>query len=222
MIERVRGAVVARRPGSAVLDVGGLGLEVQLTARAQAALPRNGDAVVLTRYIVREDAVSLYGFADEDEREGFDRLLAVAGVGPRLALATVSALAPDRLRRVLAAGETTALLAVPGVGKKLAQRIVLDLKDWAAAAVGADPDMPSEPAADRGATAALDAEPESATAVLALVGLGYPPPEARAAVGRARAAGATAAEALVRDALRQLAPATARVVEDGERGEVRA
>jgi Holliday junction DNA helicase RuvA len=215
VIERLRGPVVARGAGSATIDIGGLGLEVQLTARAQAALPASGEAVVLTRHIVREDGVMLLGFADSAEREGFDRLLTVAGVGPRLALATVSAVPPDRLRRALAAGDAAPLLAVPGVGKKLAQRIALDLKDWAAAGLPAD----EAPVPARLGEAALaEDDGEAAAAVLARVGLGYGGAEVRSTVGVLRAEGVDQAEALVREALRRLGRAAVRTLEERVEG----
>ncbi len=217
MIERLRGPVVARFAGSATLDVGGLGLEVHLTARAQGALPASGETVVLTRQIVREDGVTLFGFADLEEREAFDRLLAVAGVGPRLALATVSVVAPDRLRRALAAGDTTPLVAVPGVGKKLAQRMVLDLKDWAQStlpAIGGDEG--GGPSIGLGSTTPDDGE--AATAIAALVGLGYGAAEARAVVASLRGQGVEAAEALLREGLRRLGRASLRTVEERAEG----
>lgn len=216
MIERLRGLVAARGAGTATIDVGGLGLEVQLTARAQAALPTSGEAVVLTRHIVREDGVTLFGFADADEREGFDRLLAVGGVGPRLALATVSTVPPDRLRRALAGNDVTTLLTVPGVGKKLAQRMVLDLKEWAAS---------TQPGGDGASTAAegeaLSVAPddgEASAAVQALVGLGYGAAEVRAAVAGLRGEGLESAEALVREGLRRLGRAAVRTLEERAEG----
>jgi Holliday junction DNA helicase RuvA len=214
VIERLRGPVVGRRPGAAVLDVGGLGLEVQLTARAEARLPVGGEATLLTRFVVREDGVALYGFADEAEREGFDRLLGVAGVGPRLALATVSALAPDRLRRALAGGDAAALTAVPGVGRKIAQRMILDLKEWAAETVPGggeegEPVATTVPAADG---------PDAAFAVQALVALGYGPAEARQAVREALAQGAGEAADLVRAGLARLGRAPVRAWDEGGAG----
>lgn len=216
MIERLRGPVAARGAGTATIDVGGLGLEVQLTARAQAVLPTTGEAVVLTRQIVREDGATLFGFADADEREGFDRLLAVGGVGPRLALATVSTVAPDRLRRALAESDVTTLLTVPGVGRKLAQRMVLDLKEWAASTQPAGGEAPS---AGRGET--LPAAPddgEASAAIQALVGLGYGAAEVRATVAGLGAEGVADAEALVREGLRRLGRAAVRTLEERAEG----
>ncbi|MCL6596166.1 MAG: Holliday junction branch migration protein RuvA [Firmicutes bacterium] len=215
MIERLRGPVVGRRPGAAVVDVGGLGLEVQLTARAEARLPTRGEATLLTRFVVREDGVALYGFADEAEREGFDRLLGVAGVGPRLALATVSTLAPDRLRRALAGGDAAALTAVPGVGRKIAQRMILDLKEWAAEAVPGEGGE-GQPAAPAGGAAADG--PDAAFAVQALVALGYGPAEARQAVREALTQGAGEAGELVRASLARLGRAPVRAWDEGSAG----
>lgn len=216
MIERLRGPVVARTLATATIDVGGLGLEVQLTARAQAALPASGETVLLTRHIVREDGATLYGFADSAEREAFDKLLGVAGVGPRLALATVSVVAPERLRRALAAGDTAPLVAVPGVGKKLAQRMALDLKEWAAAGL---PEEAGTGRAEGGdVIAPLEESAEAQTAALALIGLGYGAAEVRAALSAVRAQGVDGAEALVREGLRRLGRATARSIEERAEG----
>jgi holliday junction DNA helicase RuvA len=217
VIERLRGPVVARFPGSATIDVGGLGLEVQLTARAQGALPSSGEAVVLTRQIVREDDVTLFGFADEAERDGFDRLLTVAGVGPRLALATVSVVAPESLRQALAAGDTAPLVAVPGVGKKLAQRMVLDLKEWAQATLPTADGAEAEDGPVRAVPVAAE-DGEAGTAIAALVGLGYGAAEVRLTVTGLRAQGVERAEELVREGLRRLGRAAARTLEERSEG----
>jgi Holliday junction DNA helicase RuvA len=94
-----------------------------------AALPAGGRARVHTRMVVREDAISLYGFSTTDERAFFDMLTGVSGVGPKVALSFLSALQPDTIRRAVVAGDADALTVVPGVGKKVAQRVVLDLRD---------------------------------------------------------------------------------------------
>ena len=129
MIAYLRGVVAAIAPDLAVLEVGGVGLAVRCAPATLAAL-RLGDAARLsTSLIVREDELTLYGFADDDERSVFELLQSVSGVGPRLAQAVLSVLAPDDLRRAVAADDLVALTRVPGVGRKGAQRLALELKD---------------------------------------------------------------------------------------------
>jgi Holliday junction DNA helicase RuvA len=130
MIAFLEGEVVDKAAGRVVLDVGGVGYELIVPTSVLAGLPAAGaKARVHTRMIVREDSMTLYGFATTDERELFDLLTGVTGVGPKVALAFLSSLAPDALRRAVVAGDADALTVVPGVGKKVAQRVVLDLRD---------------------------------------------------------------------------------------------
>src|SRR5437588_6969868 len=147
MISRLRGEVVTRSPAGVVLDVGGVGYLVNPTdsARRKAEL---GVEVVLETYLhVREDALQLFGFAETAERELFELLLSVQGVGPKVALAIVSGSSPDELRRAIALEDTARFQAIPGIGKKTAQRVVLELKGSIAAV--------SEPNADLSARGAL-------------------------------------------------------------------
>src|SRR5919204_433247 len=134
MISRLRGEVVARSPNGVVLDVGGVGYLVYPTASAgRKAEP--GDEVVLESYLhVREDTLQLYGFAEAGERELFEHLLAVSGVGPKVALAIVSGSPPAELRRAIALEDTARFEAIPGIGRKTAQRVVLELKEKLGAA----------------------------------------------------------------------------------------
>jgi Holliday junction DNA helicase RuvA len=129
MIARLRGKPVARRPDGLVLDVNGVGYLVAATPRALRQTDVPGEVTVETYLHVREDALQLYGFADAAERELFEHLLAVSGVGPKVALAIVSGSTPDELRRAIAREDTARFEAIPGVGRKTAQRVVLDLKD---------------------------------------------------------------------------------------------
>lgn len=130
MIAFVEGAVAEKGAGRAVIDVGGVGYEVLAPASTLARLPAVGrTARLLTRLHVREDQMTLYGFATADERALFDLLVKVTGVGPKVALSFLSVLSPEAIRRAVAAGDVAALTVVPGVGKKVAQRVVLDLKD---------------------------------------------------------------------------------------------
>ena len=129
MIAQLRGRVVARRLDGVVVDVGGVGYLVQATQRALDKA-RTGEEVVLDTYLhVREDALQLYGFAEPAERELFELLLSVSGVGPKVALAILSNSTPGDLRRAIALEDETRFVAIPGIGKKTAQRIVLELKE---------------------------------------------------------------------------------------------
>jgi Holliday junction DNA helicase RuvA len=129
MIARLRGKPVANTPEGLVLDVGGVGYLVHATPAAV----RKGDAadeIAIETYLhVREDALQLYGFADRGERELFVQLLAVSGVGPKVALAIVSGSPAAELRRAIARGDAARFQAIPGIGKKTADRIVLELKE---------------------------------------------------------------------------------------------
>jgi Holliday junction DNA helicase RuvA len=123
----VDGTVSAVAPDGAVIDVGGVGLLVQCTPGTLAGLRTGERARVATSLVVREDALTLYGFAAEDERNTFELLQTASGVGPRLALAMLAVFSPDALRRAVAAEDLAALTMVPGIGRKGAQRIVLEL-----------------------------------------------------------------------------------------------
>lgn len=143
MIAFVDGRVAGAGPDGAVIDVGGVGLSVQCTPATLAGLRVGDRAHVPTSLIVREDSLTLYGFADEDERTVFALLQTASGIGPRLALAMLAVHPPDALRRAVAAEDITALTKVPGVGKKGAQRIVLELKDRLGLPSGDDAPVPA-------------------------------------------------------------------------------
>jgi holliday junction DNA helicase RuvA len=127
MIAHLDGTVSAVAPDGAVIDVGGVGLLVQCTPGTLARLRPGERARVATSLVVREDALTLYGFASDDERATFELVQTASGVGPRLALAMLAVFTPDALRRAVAAEDVAALTAVPGIGRKGAQRIVLEL-----------------------------------------------------------------------------------------------
>jgi Holliday junction DNA helicase RuvA len=129
LIAFVSGRVAAWGPDGAVVEVGGVGLSVQCTPATLATLRVGEDAHVPTSLVVREDSLTLYGFADDDERTVFELLQTASGVGPRLALAMLAVHSPGALRRAMATEDLVALTKVPGIGKKGAQRIVLELKD---------------------------------------------------------------------------------------------
>jgi holliday junction DNA helicase RuvA len=129
MIAHLDGTVRGLAPDSAVIEVGGVGLSVLCTPGTLAGLRLGERAKVATSLAVREDALTLYGFPSEDERNVFELLQTASGVGPRLALAMLAVHGPDALRRAVATEDLVALTQVPGIGKKGAQRIVLELKD---------------------------------------------------------------------------------------------
>jgi holliday junction DNA helicase RuvA len=127
MIAHLDGTVSGVAPDGAVIDVGGVGLLVQCTPGTLAGLRTGERARVATSLVVREDALTLYGFGTEDERNTFELVQTASGVGPRLALAMLAVFTPDALRRAVAAEDLAALTTVPGIGRKGAQRIVLEL-----------------------------------------------------------------------------------------------
>jgi len=129
VIARLRGRPVARRADGLVLDVGGVGYLVQVTPSALRNAAGDDEVTVETYLHVREDALQLYGFADAEERELFEHLLSVSGVGPKVALAIVSGSRPAELRRAIALEDTARFEAIPGIGRKTAQRVVLELKE---------------------------------------------------------------------------------------------
>jgi holliday junction DNA helicase RuvA len=129
VIARLTGTPVARTLDGVVLDVSGVGYLLRLTARAHRKA-KDGQEVTFDTYLhVREDALQLFGFAEPAERELFEQLLSVSGVGPKVALAIVSGSTPADLRRAIALEDTTRFMAIPGIGKKTAQRVVLELKE---------------------------------------------------------------------------------------------
>jgi Holliday junction DNA helicase RuvA len=129
MIASVRGEVTAIDLDHAVVEVGGVGLAVHATPATLATLRRGDQAALATALVVREDSLTLYGFADAAARELFVLLQTVSGVGPRLALAMLAVLDPDTLRAAMAEGDTAVLTRVPGIGRKGAERLVIELRD---------------------------------------------------------------------------------------------
>ena len=159
MIARLRGIVAGRGPAGIVIDVGGVGYLVQPTRRAAQKARGKGEVTLETYLHVREDVLQLYGFADAEERELFEQLLSVSGVGPKVALAIVSGSTPKELRRAIALEDTARFQAIPGIGKKTAQRVVLELKE--------------KPATDAGASVASAGASPHFIARQALIELGY-------------------------------------------------
>jgi Holliday junction DNA helicase RuvA len=141
MIASVRGVVVAIAPDSAVIEVGGVGLSVQCAPNTLAGLKAGVEARLATSLIVREDSLTLYGFAADDEKHLFELLQTASGVGPRVAQAVLAVHQPDSVRRAIAGGDIAALMRVPGIGKKGAERLVLELRDKIGPVLG--PDAPA-------------------------------------------------------------------------------
>ena len=161
MIATLRGRVASVRLDAVVLEVGGLGLLAYATPATLAGLRVGEQGELATSLVVREDSLTLYGFAGADERDVFETVQTVSGVGPRLAMAMLAVHTPDGLRRAVAAEDLTALQRVPGIGRKGAQRIVLELADRLGAPTVSGP---------AGSTAPADRRDE---VVEALVGLGW-------------------------------------------------
>ncbi len=201
MIAHVRGRVAAVTLSTAVVEVGGVGLELQCAPGTLAELRLGAEAMVPTSLVVREDSLTLFGFADEDERATFELVQTASGVGPKLAQAMLAVLSPDDLRRAVAADDTRTLTKVPGIGSKGAQRIVLELKDR----IGAPSDGGSAPAPIGPVPAWRDQVHQG------LVGLGWSAKDADKAVDavapQAEQDGTTDVAALLRAALRTLSRA---------------
>lgn len=165
MIASVRGIVLSAGLDSTVIEVGGVGLLMHTTATTASSLRPGSEAVLVTTLVVREESLTLYGFADQDERTIFNLVQTVAGVGPRLALAMLAIHAPDGLRRAISNGDLVALTKVPGIGKKGAERIVLELRDK----IG----IPAGVASSSSAAPRLGEDEATAQVRDALVGLGW-------------------------------------------------
>ncbi|RSM85368.1 Holliday junction branch migration protein RuvA [Streptomyces sp. WAC 01325] len=137
MIASLSGPVAALAPDSAVVEVGGIGIAVQCTPNTLSGLRMGQPTKLATSLVVREDSLTLYGFADDDERQTFELLQTASGVGPRLAQAMLAVHSPDALRRAVATADEKSLTAVPGIGKKGAQKLILELKDRLGEPIGA-------------------------------------------------------------------------------------
>jgi holliday junction DNA helicase RuvA len=204
VIAHLEGVLRQKAPTRAVVDVGGVGYEVLVSLSTFAALPDEGKIVSLRIHThVRDDAIQLFGFHTDLERALFEQLIRTSGVGPKLAQAVLSGMAPRDLVAALGREDLAALVAIPGVGMKTAQRILVDLRDRVASLLAKD-DLAPEPAAAAGAGAADRLEAVAS----ALVNLGTPRARAervaREALDAPEAEGAQL-EAIVRAALRRLA-----------------
>ena len=195
MIASVRGTVLRAGLDSVVLEVAGVGMLVHTTPRTAAGVRTGQSASLATSLVVREESLTLYGFADEAERSLFETVQTVSGVGPRLALAMLAVHSPDAVRAAVTGGDLVTLTKVPGIGRKGAERIVLELRDK----IG----VPSEPMSvgDRPATAAWQGQVREA-----LVGLGWTARQADDAVEAVTpmASNGATVSALLKAALQEL------------------
>ncbi|HBO0308472.1 TPA: Holliday junction branch migration protein RuvA [Pseudomonas aeruginosa] len=179
MIGRLRGTLAEKQPPHLILDVNGVGYEVEVPMTTLYRLPSVGEPVTLhTHLVVREDAHLLYGFAEKRERELFRELIRLNGVGPKLALALMSGLEVDELVRCVQAQDTSTLVKIPGVGKKTAERLLVELKDR----FKAWENMPTIAPLVMEPRASATASSAEADAVSALIALGFKPQEASRAV----------------------------------------
>jgi holliday junction DNA helicase RuvA len=196
MIARLTGTVVEKRDDHAILDVNGVGYRVQLSAASLSALPPPGEKASLRTYThVREDALQLFGFSSEEEEAVFQELIGVKNVGPRAAQNILSGIEARELARAVAEGDVGRLTKVPGVGKKTAERLVVELKEKLVSLAKAAAPRAGR-AADGGAFEQL---------AQALVGLGYKPAQAEAAAGTLRERGGERGlDDLLREALKLL------------------
>ena len=192
MIGRLRGTIIHKQPPWLVVDVHGVGYELEAPMSTFYDLPEVGkDVVLFTHYAQKEDSVSLYGFLTENERRLFRDVQRVSGIGAKIALAVLSGVSVDEFARQLQSSDVTALTRIPGIGKKTAERMVVELRDRAADFIG-------------GGTSPLlqgPADPQSES-VIALQQLGYKPAEAERMVKAVAAAG-DSVEAIIRKALQQ-------------------
>lgn len=201
MIGRLRGIILEKQPPQVLLETNGVGYEVHMPMSCFYELPGLGqEAIIFTQFVVREDAQLLYGFNDKQERALFRELIKVNGVGPKLALAILSGMSAQQFVRAVEHEEITSLIKLPGVGKKTAERLVVEMKDRFKGLNGelfnnhSDIVLPTNTAQ----TNDVDIEAE---AVSALVTLGYKPQEASRMISKISRPGVDC-ETLIRDALR--------------------
>jgi holliday junction DNA helicase RuvA len=195
VIASVRGEVLVRRPDHVVIEASGVGYRLAVSAETLKSVPARGREAALHAHLVaRDDTLSLYGFASEEERDLFLQLISVSGVGPKVALAALSGGAPRELLRAIATGDAKRFQAVPGIGKRTAERIIVELRERIAESL------------DEAALAAATGEAEPrALAREGLINLGYSPTEAERLLD---GADGESAEDLIGAALRRAADAT--------------
>ncbi len=200
MIGRLRGIILEKQPPEVLIEINGVGYEVFMPMSCFYELPDRGlEAIIFTHFVVREDAQLLYGFNDKQERALFRELIKVNGVGPKLALAILSGMSAQQFVHAVEQEQVSVLIKLPGVGKKTAERLVVEMKDRFKGLNGDLFNNNSDlPPLSPSKSADNDAEAE---AVSALVALGYKPPEASRLVSKVMKPN-TDCETLIREALR--------------------
>ncbi|WP_348267728.1 Holliday junction branch migration protein RuvA [Edaphobacter paludis] len=184
MIAHLRGRLLFKTPNQAVIDCAGVGYEVTISVATFTSLPADGAEASLHIYThVREDQIALFGFAETQEKRLFEKLLTISGIGPKLAITVLSGIASDRLVAAIRSGDYATLTRIPGIGKKTAERVVLELKDKL-------DDMAVPVASSTG----THHGPVGDDALSALVNLGYPRPIAQRAIETAIAKDAAAGQ----------------------------
>ena len=203
MIASVRGPVTHVGLDHVVVEVGGVGMLVHTTPATASTCHRGSEASLATSLVVREDSLTLFGFSAPAERDMFETLQTVSGVGPRLALAMLSVMGPDQLALALSSGDTKALTTIPGIGAKSAERLVLELRDKVGAVRGT-----GTPSTGGSPTGPAGREPWRGQVTEALVGLGWSAKQAGDAVERVAVSAPADADiaAYLRLALRELRP----------------
>lgn len=205
MIGRLRGTLIEKQPGHALVEAAGLGYEVDIPYSTFFQLPEPGQEVTLhTHFAVREDAQSLYGFASRLDRDLFRLLIKVNGVGPKMAVGILSGLEADQFIRCVEQRDASALVKLPGVGKKTAERLLIDMGDRIGQLEGQFVPNSAAPTADKPKARQPDAGEE---AEAALIALGYKPQEAARAINRVATEGMSPEE-LIRQALKAMIPAS--------------
>lgn len=200
MIGRLKGTLISNQPPELLVDVGGVGYEVQCPLSTVFALPAVGQEVTLITHLsVREDAHVLFGFATSKERVLFRALIKISGVGPKLALAILSGMETDRFLLSIQDQDPATLVKIPGVGKKTAERLIVEMKDKLSA-IGSDGPLLSSSAPSGFGAIEQDAKQDAESA---LISLGYKPAQAQKAIEKVAVDGQTS-EAIIRAALRQI------------------
>ncbi|MCC2605593.1 Holliday junction branch migration protein RuvA [Planctobacterium marinum] len=205
MIGRIRGKLVEKLPPEVLIDVSGVGYEIQMPMTSLYQLPELGaEVIVYTHFVVREDAQLLFGFADRQERALFRELIKANGVGPKMALTIMSGMTAAQFAQVVNQGDVSSLVKLPGVGKKTAERLLVEMKDRLKTVFG-DVDAMTITPVDIGEVAvASTAGSARDEAMSALLALGYKPPQAEKML-KTVFNDAASAEELIRDALKSVA-----------------
>ena len=195
MLSYIKGTVALVKSDFVVIEAGGLGYKVMMPLSESSRLKCGEEAKVLTYMYIREDILDLYGFTSEEALNCFEHLISISGVGPKAAIAVLSVLSPQQLTAAVSSGDFGAIKQAPGIGAKIAQRIVLELKDKLKSAV-----TDSDNIQDAPGISSLDKN-DAEQAALALISLGYTPQQSRDAVSKA---GGANVEEIIKNALKHL------------------